>query len=70
MVLGARRRRRRVTQGGHRGFTRSEKADLIQYNIFASQAFNVKAKYKDGVLKLNLAKAKEQSVKKVEVKTS
>jgi HSP20 family protein len=30
----------------------------------------VRAKYKDGVLKLNLPKKKEQSVKKIEVKTA
>lgn len=30
----------------------------------------VEAKYKDGVLKLSLTKSKEQSVKKIEVKTS
>ena len=30
----------------------------------------VKAEYKDGVLKLNLPKTKEQSVKKIEIKTS
>jgi HSP20 family protein len=33
-------------------------------------AEKVKAKYKNGVLKLNLPKKKQQSVKKIEVKTS
>ncbi len=33
-------------------------------------AGKVKATYRDGVLKLNLPKAKEQSVKKIEIKTS
>jgi HSP20 family protein len=33
-------------------------------------ADKVKAAYKDGILKLNLPKAREQSVKKIEVKTS
>lgn len=33
-------------------------------------ANNVEAKYKDGVLRLSLAKTKEQSVKKIEVKAS
>ncbi|MBN2062167.1 MAG: Hsp20/alpha crystallin family protein [Deltaproteobacteria bacterium] len=31
---------------------------------------NVEARYKDGVLKLNLPKTKEQSIKKIEIKTS
>jgi HSP20 family protein len=30
----------------------------------------IKATYKDGVLKLNLPKTKEQSVKKIEIKTA
>lgn len=33
-------------------------------------ANRVKARYKDGVLKLNLPKTKEQTVKRIEVKTS
>jgi HSP20 family molecular chaperone IbpA len=33
-------------------------------------ANKVEATYKDGVLKLSLPKAKEQSVKKIEIKTA
>jgi HSP20 family protein len=74
---------RLLTIKGERKQEREEKEDNYhfverKYGTFSRsfelpgdvEADKVKATYKDGVLKLTLPKTKEQSVKKIEVKTS
>jgi len=69
-IKGERKQEQEEKEGSYHRMERRYGSFSRSFELPADvDADKIKAKYKDGVLKLNLPKTKEQSVKKIEVKT-